>query len=147
MYFIEFNIKWYKNRIEYYLSLTKDNINNEIINEAKILYKFLEDIYDEGYHSTYDFFQSEVQATKRLLSFIKLGNEKPFVIQKKSPVYGELVYAQSEKPLNEYLQLIINQANAVDCVIDNRITLYDEILPKSEVLYLHNITMLTEYGF
>jgi hypothetical protein len=114
--FIDFNIEWYKNRLSYYHEMQcKNQISNDIVHEAKILHKFLDDLRDEGYHATYDLFQGELQATERLATFIDLNDEKPFHLKKKAPDYATLIYNQTEKPLSTYLQSLVHQASKMKC--------------------------------
>jgi hypothetical protein len=162
MNFIDFNLEWYKNRINYYNSLELNNISTEITHEAKILHKFLEDILDEGYISTYELFQNKLQASQSLLSFIKLNNEEPFTIPKNMYDCNEINFNQTEKPLIEYLQYINNQSknqeidimeyNNENKSIFNEIFLFTEWLVNSissntAVIFLLRDTLLPFIAF
>ncbi|MCL2425815.1 MAG: hypothetical protein FWD05_05715 [Oscillospiraceae bacterium] len=130
MDFITYNLNWYKERLDFYSSVQKNrNVTKDIVHEAKILHKFLEDIRDEGYLSTYGLFQNQLQATQTLTDFIELNHETPFRLDKVAPVYKELVYKQSEKPLLQYIDSmsqIAKQATTPASSIDG--TIYEEIL-------------------
>lgn len=104
MDFITFNINWYKDRINYYEFMSsRGKCTQACIDEAKVLHKFLEDIYDEEYQSTYKLFQEKLNASERLEKFINSNGQKVFVKSDKGFKYGEFAYAPNEILLTEYL--------------------------------------------
>jgi len=156
--FIDFNLEWYKNRIDYYFDQKANGkVNNEIIYEAKVLHKFLEDIKDEGYLSTYNLFQEKLQATKKLEQFIHENHKKPFTIAQKSLLESELQYGQAEIPLDEYLQSLSEQTqnttqgdhnNAIYEEIYNFSKwVYSSISPNTAVIFLLRDTLLPYFAF
>jgi len=156
--FIDFNLEWYKNRIDYYFSQkTNGKVSDEIIHEAKVLHKFLEDIKDEGYQYTYNLFQDKLQATKKLEQFILQNHEKPFTIAQKSLLESELQYGQAEIPLDEYLQSLSEQTQKVSQGDHNNVIyeeiynfskwVYSSISPNTAVVFLLRDTLLPYFAF
>jgi len=136
MDFIIYNLNWYKKRLEHYSHLQESGVvTRDIIHEAKILHKFLEDIRDEGYIPTYELFQDKLQATRLLTEFIMKHNDKPFELIKKAPIYDELVYGKDEKSLEQYIDAInlLSKTTELDNQTDN--FLYDKILGFSKWVY------------
>jgi len=122
MDFITFNINWYKERINYYELMSSSGKCTQVcIDEAKVLHKFLEDIYDEEYQSTYNLFQEKLNATKRLEKFIYSNGQNVFVKSDKGFKYRELAYAPNEILMTEYLnsEFIISPIIKDSCQITN----------------------------
>lgn len=162
MDFVSFNMNWYKNRIEYYeTKALHANVTQDVIHEAKVMHKFLEDINDEDYHSTYELFQEKLQATKRLRNFIEMNNDKPFIVPQKSFIYNELSYSQSEIPLIQYLEsdfMIspkVGQTNSITNYDEKKYIeilnfsrwVFDSIKPNTAVVFLLRDTLLPYLAF
>ena len=108
MGFISYSIKFFNLRLNFYETNYSLNAPQKIIHEAKVLLKFLEDIKDEGYQSSYDFINQKTNVITRLNSFILKNNEIPFPM-KKFTIKSDLKYKNEQHDLNEYITYLKNQ--------------------------------------
>ena len=91
MGFIDYSIKFFKNRLEIYESAYKNQAPKSVVHEAKVLLKFLDDIRDEGYENSYKHIDKMCNAVERLNLFIASNNESPFVL-KKHTVRSDIIF-------------------------------------------------------
>jgi len=105
MGFISYSVKFLSERLHIYESDYSKQAPYNIVHEAKVLLKFLEDIKDEGYYKSYEFINEKTNAVKRLNSFILNNGETPFTMEKflKNP---PLNYNNKNYDLCEYLNLV-----------------------------------------
>ena len=73
MSFISYSIRFFNERIYLYESKYSLKAPRNILHEAKVLLKFLEDIKDEGYQKSYDFINEKTNAVDRLTNVINLS--------------------------------------------------------------------------
>ena len=103
MDFVEFNLKYYADKIKEYKAIPKAGLTKEVLHEAKVLHKFLEDTKDEGYLETYNLFQTQLNACSELEAFITANNEQPFRLTKIAN-YKDIAYDRnSVESLSSYL--------------------------------------------
>jgi hypothetical protein len=102
--FITYNINWYKNKISYFEEVEKDKAAEESIHEAKIMHKLLEDLLDEGYTLTYEYFQNELQATERLSAFLNINNSSPFSDIKRNAADKSISFSSKEILIDDFIK-------------------------------------------
>ncbi len=105
MGFVDYSAKFFKEKLNSYESLYKDNAPKSIVHEAKVLLKLLDDIRNEGYEDVYTYINRSCDAASRLKIFITSNNDKPFVINKYN-ISKNIAYESHEYKLENYLNLI-----------------------------------------
>ncbi len=105
MGFVDYSAKFFKEKLNSYESLYKDNAPKSIVHEAKVLLKLLDDIRDEGYEDVYTYINRSCDAASRLKIFITSNNDKPFVINTYN-ISKNIAYESHEYKLENYLNLI-----------------------------------------
>ncbi len=143
MGFISYSIKFFNSRLNFYETNYPLNAPQKIIHEAKILLKFLEDIKDEGYKSSYNFINQKTNAITRLNSFILKNNEIPFPM-KKFTIKSDLKYKNEQHNLNEYLTYLKNQMDLYEATSPPEI--FYDILNYSRNIF-ENADLNTAYCF
>lgn len=145
MGFISYNIKFFEERLNLYESKYLVQAPGEIVHEAKVLLKFLEDIRDEGYKDTCDYINRHTGAINRLQNFILKNVDHPFPLKKLSPK-STPNYNNKEIGLNKYIAILKNQLDSV--VLESKdtpIIFYDILKYTKEIFKSTNLN--TAYCF
>lgn len=134
MGFISYNMKFFKERLNLYESKYFFKAPEEIVHEAKVLLKFLEDAKDEGYNDTYEYINKRTDAVNRLQNFILKNGDVPFNFKKLSPE-GTLHYKNEEIELNRYLSILKNQLDSGNLVSEDVPTIFYDILKYTKKIF------------
>lgn len=134
MGFISYNMKFFKERLNLYESKYFFRAPEEIVHEAKVLLKFLEDAKDEGYNDTYEYINKRTDAVNRLQNFILKNGDVPFNFKKLSPE-GTLHYKNEEIELNRYLSILKNQLDSGKLVSEDVPTIFYDILKYTKKIF------------
>ncbi len=134
MGFISYSVRFLQERIRMYESQHPKQAPQNMVHEAKVLLKFLEDVKDEGYHKSYELISEKTDAIKRLNSFILENNETPFTMEKfsKKP---NLNYKNKNYDLHEYLNYLKMQMNSEGCLLDKVPVVFYDILNYSQNIF------------
>lgn len=134
MGFISYSVSYLSKRIHMYESNYSKQAPQNIVREAKVLLKFLEDIKDEGYYKSYEFINEKTNAVKRLNSFILKNNETPFTMEKfsKKPTSN---YKNKSHDLCKYLEFLKLQMDSAGYLLDGVPAVFYDILDYSRYIF------------
>ncbi|MCL2884072.1 MAG: hypothetical protein FWF49_01125, partial [Oscillospiraceae bacterium] len=157
--FLEYNLKWYCERLDTYESMVAQNVTADTLHEAKVLHKFLEDIRDEGYRDTYEAFQIQ-DATRRLAAFLKKNHAQPFRDMEQPRT--ESMWVAEETALQALLDTLTDKVDSASCdgniVAPQRATalryllrfsrwVYDSMPPDAAAVFMLRDTLLPYLAF
>ncbi len=134
MSFISYSIRFFNERIYLYESKYSLKAPRNILHEAKVLLKFLEDIKDEGYQKSYDFINEKTNAVDRLTSFILKNDGTPFLMEKFT-VDPVSEYKVEQYNLDEYLCFLKDQMSIGKHILDPVPTVFYDILNYSRAIF------------
>lgn len=145
MGFIDYSIKFFKNRLEIYESAYKNQAPKSVVHEAKVLLKFLDDIRDEGYENSYKHIDKMCNAVERLNLFIASNNESPFVL-KKHTVRSDIKYSSLEYSLGEYIKSIEQEMKKPGVTLKTIPSIFYDIMSYTKEIF-HNSSQDVAYCF
>ncbi len=145
MGFISYSLKFLQERMNLYESKYSQEAPENVVHEAKVLLKFLEDIKDEGYRKSYDFINEKTNAVNRLKFFILKNNDNPFSMEKFAAKCVSN-YKNKECNLHEYLDFLKMQMNSNGCLLNNVPSVFYDILNYSQNIF-KSANLNTAYCF
>lgn len=130
MDFVSYTVKFLNQRLNLYESKN----STDLIHEAKVFLKFLEDIKDEGYKESYDHINAQTKAVSRLRLFIQKNNSQPFEMEKFS-VDNKLNYKKDNYEIDVYLSYLQNQMKSNKNKLNSIPDVFYDILGYSQDIF------------
>lgn len=134
MSFISYSVKFFHERMNLYESKYSQKAPENVVHEAKVLLKFLEDIKDEGHQESYDFINEKTNAVNRLNFFISKNNDTPFYMEKFA-VKSVSKYKDEEYSLDYYLDFLKSQMNSSGQLLNTVPLVFYDILNYSRNIF------------
>ncbi len=107
MYFIHFNLEFYKKELE----VVETSVANEkTIYRAKQLLKMIDDLLDEGYTDLYNKLEEAYCGVSRLRAYLKNNHAEPFPVYNKPFVKADLAYERDACELSRAIKKLTEKA-------------------------------------
>lgn len=130
-HYVPYNLKFFKSKLDEYEGV-KGKAKDEMVHEAQMILKEVNDLEDQGYMWSYNMFVDKLNIVQRLTKFIE-SNGKKAILQPQIPE-KHIKYREEKIELNKYLQKIDEYANS-DSKNSKINPLFNDILEFTKSLY------------